>query len=325
MKGHSSNLWSTSIILICYCLSQKANAQSEKPRTLPITPVCGTASSTKSVNFNSGIKLDTISTLYVFGDSLSATGDHNGGTPPPPVAKPNTVLYGGRASNGLMWNEVLLNKSGSKVASFAIGGAVIDRNLYKSVKPTVSDMPTQVQKYLDKKLKIDPESSLTSVYFGTNDYGAAMKDKTVERTLPLAAQAYLREIEKLIKSGMKQFLIMSPPVTRDAFLEHNKIIWEGMLKYQKSDHIKFARVEMGNLFKKIADDPKSFGFVDNKNCLVSAKTTEGGCSDPKLHPFWMSGHPSAETQKMVAEYVTRVLKNCGGSDQVSTERTKPKL
>ncbi|EGG02596.1 uncharacterized protein MELLADRAFT_66126 [Melampsora larici-populina 98AG31] len=261
-----------------------------------MTPVCGTASSTKSVNFNSGISLDAISTLYVFGDSLSATGDHRGGTAPPAVPNPNTALHGGRASNGQMWNEVLLTKSGAKVASFAIGGAVIDRTLYKSVKPTVSDMPTQVQNYLDKKIKIDPESSLTAVYFGTNDYGAAMKDKTAER----------------------------PPISRDAFLEHNKIIWDGMLKYQKSDNIKFARVEMGDLFKKIADDPKSFGFVDNKNCLTSMKTTEGGCSNPRLHPFWFSGHPAAETQKMVAQYVNLVLKNCGSSNVSSAERTKRK-
>lgn len=324
MKGHSSNLWSATVALICYCLLQRANAQAGKTTTLPITPTCGTASSIKSVNFNSGISLDSISTLYVFGDSLSATGNHRGGPPPPAVPNSNTALYGGRATNGLMWNEVLLTKTGAKVAGFAVGGAVIDKTLYKSLKPSVSDMPTQVQTYLDQKLIIDPESTLTAVYFGTNDYGAAMKDKTADRTLPLAAQAYLREVGKLIKSGMKQFLIISAPISRDVLLEHNRIIWQGMLNYQKSDNIRFAHVEMGELFKKIADDPKSFGFVDNKNCLVSIKTTAGGCSNPRLHPFWFSGHPAAETQKMVAQYVTLVSTSCGSLNKPSAERTKRK-
>ncbi|KAH9816276.1 hypothetical protein DFH28DRAFT_891725 [Melampsora americana] len=321
MKDLLFNFWIRSIFLISWYSLDVVQAQ--KISTLPLSPTCGSASSTKSVNFNFGIQLDKISTIYVFGDSLSANGDRNGGTPPPAIPKSGTVLYGGRASNGKMWNEVFLSKPGAKVASFAIAGAVIDRTLYKNVKPTVSDMPTQVKTYLDKKLKIDPESSITSVYFGTNDYAASLKDKTSERVLTLAAQSYLREIGKLIKSGMKQFLIMSPPITRDLVLEHNRIIWDGMLKYQKSDNIKFARIEMGELFKKISDNPKSFGFVDNKNCLISTTSTEGGCKDPRLHPFWMSGHPAAETQKMVAEYVRRVLNTCGASNKTSTQRTKP--
>lgn len=78
------------------------------------------------------------------------------------------------------------------------------------------------------------------------------------------------------------------------------------MKLQKDGAIKFARVNIGDLFQQIGEDPKKFGFVsapdklievtklnllfpcfryvDNGNCLKFTNTTNGGCTDPKLHP-----------------------------------------
>lgn len=70
---------------------------------------------------------------------MSSTGNSHGGTAPPAVQKDDKPLYGGRASNGLMWGETILTEAKGKVANFARGGAVIDKTLYKSVKVSLSN------------------------------------------------------------------------------------------------------------------------------------------------------------------------------------------
>ncbi|KAG0139157.1 hypothetical protein CROQUDRAFT_522529 [Cronartium quercuum f. sp. fusiforme G11] len=308
MKGFPFNSWFITLIALTYLFIQDTRAVIEQ--SLPITPTCGSSSSKTSVNYNFGIQLDKISTIYVFGDSLSANGNHRGGTPPPPQPQKEGVLYGGRATNGLMWNEVLLTKNGSKVSSYAVGGAVIDKNLYHNLKPSVVDMVEETQNYLVQNRKIEPETTLTSIYFGVNDYSAATKEKLANQLLPKAAEEYLEQTKKLIESGMAQFLILTPPMDRPAFSEHNDIIWNGMLEFQKSHNITFAHVQMSELFQKLDENPGLFKFDDTKSCLVSSKSLDGSCSNPDEHPYWIPAHPSARMQEYIAEYVTKVIEDC---------------
>jgi len=290
----------TSIGSICTDSFQRTQGQV----TLATQPKCGALTSDTFVNFNSGINLDKIKTIYSFGDSWSATGNSKGGPPKPPIVKRPKPTAGGRATNGLMWTEGLAAKK--KLMSYAIGGATVDSTLWSS-RSTKTDMVNHVKTFLQQGLKINPESDLATIFYGINDYAAS---NVGPGTMEEAATRLLRQIELLIGAGLKKFVVLSPPFSRKQLDSFDTTVWRGLKRLQKSKNIQFAYVDISALFTAITHDPHAFGYKSTNSCCKSLFSTEGACTDPNHTLYYMPSHPSKETHRLIAEWVQKVLKNC---------------
>ncbi|ETW82742.1 hypothetical protein HETIRDRAFT_315263, partial [Heterobasidion irregulare TC 32-1] len=68
----------------------------------------------------------------------------------------------------------------------------------------------------------------------------------------------------------------------------------------------FSRIWDGVL----GSDPgyEAFGYTSTDSC--AGDTTEDSCSDPKHYFYWISGHPSNETMRIMADYVEEVFVGC---------------
>ncbi|POW22739.1 hypothetical protein PSHT_00935 [Puccinia striiformis] len=276
---------------------------------LAVQPQCGTLSSDKFVNFNTGINLDQIKTIYSFGDSWSSIGNANGGVPKPAVSSGGTdPKYGGRASNGPMWTEDLA--SGDRILkSYAIGGATVDRTVWKA-RADRTDMVGHVDTFLSQKLSVETESSLATIFYGINDYSASLQGPG---TFEEAASQLIKQTERLISVGIKQFIVVSPHFSKVVVQNFDSLVWNGFKKLKESKGIQFAYVDLMALYQDIHEDPASFGYKSVEACLKTADTTVGRCDDPDHFLYWIPSHPQYQTQRLMADWVRAVLDKCGNT------------
>ncbi|KNZ64410.1 hypothetical protein VP01_1031g3 [Puccinia sorghi] len=336
----------TSIDSICTDSFQRTQGQVK----LAIQPTCGALTSDTFVNFNSGINLDKIKTIYSFGDSWSATGNSTGGPSKPAVVTGSNPKAGGRASNGLVWSEDLAaNKT---LMSYAIGGATVDSTLWSlrvgSLSPSIFHpfltLPLRftVKKYRhgrscynlpstrceNKPYVVSPQTSasrllwdLATVFYGINDYAASHAGPG---TMEEAAQRLIVQTERLIGVGLENILVIcmlfltptpqdSPPFNREGLRIFDTVVWRGFKRLIESKNIQFAYVDLTALFTAIADNPHAFGYKSTQSCCKSQFSTVGACNDPDQTLYWIPSHPSKETHRLIAEWIQKVLKNCGPS------------
>ncbi|KAI9615130.1 hypothetical protein H4Q26_011670 [Puccinia striiformis f. sp. tritici PST-130] len=244
---------------------------------MAVQPQCGAFTSKDSVNFNAGINLALIKTIYSFGDSWSSNGRQDGSPASPAVPQGTNPMYGRRASNGPMWTENLASNQRT-LKSYAIGGATVDHNLWRA-RATKSDMVGQVDKFLSQRQPIASDSSLATIFFGINDYSSVSEGPG---TLQQAANQLLKETDRLIGAGLRQFIIVGTTVFQPIEFQHQLqqrgLEWFQNLKQSRG--IKFAYVDLSSLFTAIYANPSSFGYKSTGACLKSASTTAGGCSNP---------------------------------------------
>ncbi|KAA1097521.1 hypothetical protein PGT21_010166 [Puccinia graminis f. sp. tritici] len=288
----------------------QSNQRGEIPRSanqikMAVQPQCGTLSSDKFVNFNTGINLDQIKTIYSFGDSWTSNGNFKGGVPQPAVPKGTEPHYGGRACNGPMWTEDLAS-GGKTLKSYAIGGATIDRTVWKA-RATKTDMVGHVDTFLSQKISVEPESSLATIFYGLNDYSASLQGPG---SFEEAVKQLFNQTERLISAGLKQFIVVSPPYTHEIVKQFDSSIWNGFKKLKESKNIEFAYVDLVALFDAIHADLNSFGYKSDQACLKSPDTTVGGCENPNEYLYWIPSHPQYQTQQLMADWVRTVLEKC---------------
>lgn len=313
MKNHTQFQKAIRILIalpLCFVLRASCRQLSRRAADqikLAIQPQCGTLASSQSSNFNAGIDLATIKTIFSFGDSWTTTGRSDGGTARPAVGQGTNPLYGGRASNGPVWIENLAS-DGRALKNYAIGGATVDRTLWKA-RARNSDMIAQVNKFLSQNIAISPASSLATLFFGINDYAASSQGPG---TMAQAGSQLLNQAGRLMSAGITQFLVVVPALDRKAVREFDDVVWNGMKAMQQSKAIKFAFVDLVPLFKAISSNPGLFGYKSDQACLKSVQTTVGGCPDPDDYLYWIPAHPQYQTHRLIADWVRAVLTACRG-------------
>jgi len=73
--------------------------------------------------------------------------------------------------------------------------------------------------------------------------------------------------------------------------------------------VDFARIWDGVL----GSDPgyQAFGYTSTESCVIGDGTsTAGSCDDPEHYFYWIPGHPSKETMRIMADYVEEVIASC---------------
>jgi len=206
----------------------------------------------------------------------------------------------------------------SKLLNYAWGGAIINNYAYNTTTPNNATAVQRTDfvaetalfllqgKYLDSLV---PSETLYTVSFGINDNG---QYQIAGGDLDLAYNTYVSKLNALQSNGATNILIQGMYKSyNDTNTLQNKVF-----AYMRDAHLtngtNFAFVDLYRLFSTILISPASFGYsgAGNSTCLISASTTVGGCSDPDLEVFFIPGHPSSTTHRLMSEYTMEVLNTC---------------
>jgi len=283
-----------------------------------------------------------ISSLYVFGDSLSDQGNGfaltGGAFPPPP--------YAGNASNGPVAVQELASNLGINLAPAALGGtnyAVVGATTGPVAVPGLPGVTTQniatllygvnalantgmlnqVASFLSGGPVIDAASSLFFVWGGANDLFVDPSAQTAANAISNIATA----IGALYQGGARQFLVpnladlsLTPsglqqdPLTR-AGLQALSIGFDtglasALTALSVLPDIKITQFNTFGLLTAVSANPGAFGFANATDpCLTGNLLLGNGtvCSTPNSHVFWDSVHPTTAAHHLLGDAFTAAV------------------
>ncbi|KAG8915608.1 hypothetical protein FRC01_003576 [Tulasnella sp. 417] len=283
---------------------------------LAIGPHCGSAKA-NATDVNEGLRtLTTYKTIVAFGDSYTTGGNADGGPLLPAVLTGDSPKAGGRTTNGPTWVEDIASDIGATIMDYAIGGAVTNVTLWPS-KSTASDFIHQVDLFLSQNHVLEPKTTLYAAFFGINDYSAAKVDGN---KMAQAAQTVLDQIARL----------MAPPTNAESFLivddygrgsvntlgeQYKELVYAGLRQIRKDHHSKFryAFADLKYIWSGVLGTTPgyaAFGYNSPGACTLNSSTVIGACTDPDHTFYWIPGHPSKQTHRIMADYIEEVMDQC---------------
>lgn len=285
---------------------------------LAIGPTCGKLSFTGNTSdLNAGLwDLKRYKTIVSFGDSYTAGGVRDGSPLAPAVIIPPSPKAGGRTTNGPVWIEYIANDTSARFMDYAVGGAVTNKTLWPS-KSTASDFIEQVGIFLNQSNNLDPSTTLYTVYFGINDVSASRTDGT--EFLPAAAQVVLDQIKRLAAppTRARSFLVTdsygrgSHSEAGDAY---KKKIFNGLAKFHYGPpFLQVGYADFGYIWDAVlntAPGYAAFGYNSPGSCALNSSSIAGACDDPDHTFYWIPGHPSKQTHRIMGDYVELTMKKC---------------
>lgn len=285
-----------------------------------------------------------ISGIYVFGDSLSDTGNvfqasllaAGTGLPAPPY-------FEGRFSNGYLWVDYLAERLGFRLTpatqlssdtanaiSFAYGGATTGTsNTVNTALPGLQQEIQQFQQFVAQQ-KVNPQqkadsNALYTLWIGSNDYlnSEYFTSKIAETPEPSQPVNNISAaIRKLYDLGARHFLVanltnlgetplaqtLSPetvPLLNRLTRQHNLFLDRQLNSLQRSlPQLDLIRLDVHRLFEQAKLGQLSFSDVRTP-CLNRA--TGQVCKNPDQHLFWDSLHPTTIAHRYVAESAAKML------------------
>jgi phospholipase/lecithinase/hemolysin len=266
------------------------------------------AASTQS---SPNVRNEQINEIYVFGDSLSDTGNifkaTNGVYPPSPP------YFQGRYSNGPVWVEHLGSKLGlnnTKNINFACGGATTISGSLNGIPGTLA----QVYNYTKSQQKLNP-NALYIVWAGANDYlfGATNTNSAIANLS--------NAVQSLLTAGAKTVLVANLPdlgkipatystfnssslsaVTNLHNLELTKSIDSLQQKFGSGNQI--IQLDVNSLYREAISNPAKFDFTNvTSSCLSNIAT----CSNPDKFLFWDGIHPTTAAHRILADAALKAI------------------
>ncbi|OUL18893.1 SGNH/GDSL hydrolase family protein [Nostoc sp. 106C] len=254
---------------------------------------------------------EQINELYVFGDSLSDTGNifkaTNGVYPPSPP------YFQGRYSNGPVWVEHLSSKLGlnnTKNINFACGGAT-------TISGSLNGIPgalAQVYSYTKNQQKLNP-NALYILWAGANDYLFGTTNTT-------AAIANLSNaVQSLLTAGAKTILVANLPdlgkipATYNTFNSsnlsavtslHNSELTKSIdsLQQKFGSGSKIIQLDVNSIYREAISNPAKFDFTNVTSSCLSNVTS---CSNPDKFLFWDSIHPTTAAHRILADAALKAI------------------
>lgn len=254
--------------------------------------------------------------LYVFGDSLSDTGNFynaTGGTIPP-----SPPYNQGRFSNDRLWVEYLTADLGATSTNLAFAGATTGSSNTIPIPdalpiPPLPGLEQQITSFQATNPIANPDA-LYIISAGANDYlGGGAVDPSVPVSNLSGAIAMLAE------SGAENFLIVNLPDlgklpgTNDSPQSsnlstltslHNSELDTSLNDLSTSYGIDIYDLDVSSLFASAIAQPTKYGFT---NVTDACLTDTGTCSNPNQYLFWDEIHPTDAAHKIIGEVASSRL------------------
>ncbi|WP_346291676.1 SGNH/GDSL hydrolase family protein [Sphaerothrix gracilis] len=272
----------------------------------------------------------TFSQMFVFGDSLSDTGNlyaqTNALIPFVPSGIPASPPYAQRFSNDDLWVEYLADEfipgpDALTVSNFAVGGATTsDLNIINNfddvlpfpVAPDFDGLEEQVEDYLGLSPMIDPDA-LYTLWAGANDYlGGGITDPTI----PVGNLA--EAINAFVSAGVQNLLVLNLPDLGRVPANAGNPAQSAALSAIANQHNTLLAQTVQGIEEVTLFDVKSlfdqalaggFGFTNTTSpCLQGFVAPIPGlagvpCSNPDETLFWDDIHPTTRAHAEIAQAV----------------------
>ncbi|BAY79092.1 GDSL family lipase (plasmid) [Nostoc linckia NIES-25] len=268
--------------------------------------------------------------IYVFGDSLSDTGNvfnaTNGVIPPSPT------YFNGRFSNGPVWVEYLASKLGltfNPKNNFAFGGATTGlENLGLSFLPGLKQ---QINEFTTLNKSADRDA-LYIIWAGTNDYLEYFFNETPNPTESVANLS--AAITSLAAVGAEDILVVNLPdlgkfpvtggnIQTASILSsftnaHNSNLAATInsLNQQLSPEANIIPFDVNSLFNRIIAEPDEFGFTNVTDSCVGELSVvpievpvKPVVCEPDKFLFWDEIHSTTATNQLIGEFAFFALKS----------------
>ncbi|HEY9607089.1 MAG TPA: SGNH/GDSL hydrolase family protein [Allocoleopsis sp.] len=270
----------------------------------------------------------SFSSMYVFGDSISDTGNAfnaakaltGTGSPPPPY-------FQGRISNGPNWVDYLAGDLGldpvpvttvtsgafpTEGINFAFAGATTgSANTVDPRLPALQQEIIAFQGLLAQTGQPADPNALYVVWAGANDFLPTQSATFTPYTTPDASISNLSlALNSLVQSGAKNLMVVNLPNLGALPLTSNTPIAEGLNNLTQSYNAQIATligslgsevnvtsVDVNTLFANAINNPAQFGFTNVTTPCFNNNTV---CASPNQYLFWDQIHPTTATHQVIA-------------------------
>ncbi|WP_445632832.1 GDSL family lipase [Nostoc sp. DSM 114161] len=268
--------------------------------------------------------------IYVFGDSLSDTGNVFNATNR--VIPPSPTYFNGHFSNGPVWVEYLASKLGltfNPKNNFAFGGATTGSdNLGLSFLPGLKQ---QINEFTTLNKSADRDA-LYIIWAGANDYLKYFFDETPNPTESVANLS--SAITSLTAVGAENILVVNLPdlgkfpvtggnIQTASILSsftnaHNSNLAAtiNLLNQQLSPEANIIPFDINSLFNRIIADPDEFGFTNVTDSCVGELSVvpievpvKPVVCEPDKFLFWDEIHSTTATNQLIGEFAFFALKS----------------
>jgi phospholipase/lecithinase/hemolysin len=258
-----------------------------------------------------GLKSQPFSRIFVFGDSLSDTGNLfrlSGGYPPPPY-------FEGRFSNGRLWVEQLADALGMSIIpgdNYAVGGATTSYfNSNNGVNGRVyPGLLQEITSFKATRSAAEAEGALFVVWAGANDFFVALATGQDPKVLiGNGVGSTVQAIQLLWQAGARHIMVpnlpdlgitpyalgmgVGGPVTHLSGA-YNQVL-NSALDSLAAAGIPTVRVDAFTTLREMVAQPTQFGFTNVTDPLAGYGGTAPG------YLFWDSVHPTTEGHTVFAE------------------------
>ena len=274
---------------------------------LTLFPAVGAQAGAAMEDLRYGLNSQPFSRIFVFGDSLSDTGNFyrlSGGYPPPP-------FFQGRFSNGRLWVEQLADALGMEIAAgdnYAVAGATT--GFINVNGPAYPGLVGEIASFRATRNAAEAQGALFVVWAGANDFFVALA--TGQAPAELIGNGVgntVQAIQQLWQSGARHIMVVNvpdlgltpyalglnigAPVTQLS-AAYNQVL-NSALDSLASAGIPTIRVDAFATLRTMVTQPAQFGFTNVTDQLIIV----GGNPDEFL--FWNEVHPTTAGHAVFAE------------------------
>lgn len=291
----------------------------------------------------------TYSKVYIFGDSLSDTGNLGsivGGIPSPYVNN--------RISNGPIAADTLAEKlGGSADASLHLIGLNAGHNYSvagaKASTNEVIDLNTQILSFQANHASIAPSDALYVVFIGGNDIRAAVSepDDVIANTILQTANDNVKNAIIFLKNmGARSFLVINAPniallpetrliaaaTQSPTFIEratqlskrYNKLLHNTVHELEDHNKSKITEFNLFKLFEKSIENASKLGITNTTEACFRSRI-------PDFHPdcnfglnagqfyFFDEIHPTTQVHTLFGEAFVKVITKDDDNDEDKKE------
>jgi phospholipase/lecithinase/hemolysin len=275
--------------------------------------------------------------LYVFGDSLSDTGNvfnvSGGQVNPTQAFNPDPPFFQGRFSNGPVWVDYVGNQLGltptlvtnlssttlpTQGINYAFGGSNsgLDNAFVSGIPGVLAQVGLYTQSLQTSKQTADP-NAIYAIWAGANDYlfgngtDANQTVKNISDSVTLLAQAGAKNIVvfNLPDLGKIPYAFANGILSQLTTLStsNNALLATTLGNLSLVPGVNIIPVDINSLFNQVLASPEEFGFKNvTTPCVIGdGNSIRAGnytvCNNPNDYLFYDAVHPTTNAQRLVAQ------------------------